>query len=101
MSVSEEEVRHVAALAHLGLAANRVDRLVSELNGILAHMEVLRAVPTQGFPPMATPHGEQRPLRPDVLGADPLQRSREDMAPDTRDGFFLVPRLDAHEDAGA
>ena len=101
MSVSEKDVRHVADLARLGLAASQVDRLVGELNGILAHMDVLRTVPTQGLLPLVTARGERRALRPDVPSADPLQRSREDMAPATRDGFFLVPRLDAHEDAGA
>ena len=101
MSVAEKDVRHVAALAHLGLAPHHVTKLVDELNGILVHMEVLRAVPTAGLRPMAGAPGERHTLRADVLDADALLRSREDMAPASRDGFFLVPRLDAHEGAGA
>ena len=41
MSVSEEDVRHVATLARLGLDPERIPTLVAELNVILAHMDVL------------------------------------------------------------
>ena len=101
MSVNERDVRHVANLARLGLEESRIPRLVAELNGILDHMDVLRAVPTDGVEPMAGPPGESRLTRPDEPAADPLRRSREAMAPEARDGFFLVPRLAAHEEAGS
>ncbi|MGQ0646816.1 MAG: Asp-tRNA(Asn)/Glu-tRNA(Gln) amidotransferase subunit GatC [Gemmatimonadaceae bacterium] len=99
MSISEHDVRHVANLARLGLEPDRVPHLAKELSGILGHMEVLAAVPTDGVEPMAGPPGESRLLRPDSVAPDPLVISREAIAPETRDGFFLVPRLDAHEDA--
>lgn len=41
MAVSERDVRHVAQLARLGLDPARVEALVHELNGILAHMDAL------------------------------------------------------------
>ena len=74
--------------------------LAAELSGILGHMEVLSAVATEGVEPMAGPPGESRLARPDAAGADPLRTALEDMAPRMRDGFFLVPRLDVHEDDG-
>jgi len=49
--------------------------------------------------PMANPPGENRLTRPDEPAADALLGAREDFAPAMRDGFFLVPRLAAHEDA--
>lgn len=101
MSVNERDVRHVADLARVGLEPDRVPLLVAELNGILAHMEVLRSVDTTGVDPMASPPGQHRLTRPDEPAADPLTSAREDFAPQSRDGFFLVPRLAAHEDAGA
>ena len=39
VAVSHEDVRHIAALARLGLEPDRVTLLVGELNGILAHMD--------------------------------------------------------------
>jgi aspartyl-tRNA(Asn)/glutamyl-tRNA(Gln) amidotransferase subunit C len=38
------------------------------------------------------------PLRTDGGPAYPLAHPREDFAPETRDGFFLVPRLSTHQD---
>lgn len=101
MAVSEDDVRHVANLARLGLDPARAARLVDELNGILGHMEILRSVNTENVDPMAGPPGESRLTRPDEPSADPLLRAREEIAPASRDGFFLVPRLAAHEDAGS
>ncbi len=97
MSVNEREVRHVADLARLGLEPHRVEALVLELNGILAHMESLRLVDTEGVEPMAGPPGESKLLRDDRVAPDALHRTREAIAPAARDGLFLVPRLAAHE----
>ena len=91
----------MAGLAHLGLPPGDIQRLVGELNGILAHMDALRSVSTAGLRPLETATAERGALRADVLDADPLLRTREEMAPAFRDGFFLVPRLDAHEGAGS
>jgi aspartyl-tRNA(Asn)/glutamyl-tRNA(Gln) amidotransferase subunit C len=99
MSVSEKDVRHVAQLARLGLEPHRVETLVSELNGILSHMDALRAVDTDGVEPMAGAGGASQLQREDVASADRLHRAREEFAPQARDGFFVVPRLAAHEDA--
>ena len=48
MAVSDDDVRHVAALARLGSSRADVPSLVHELNGILEHMEVLARVETAG-----------------------------------------------------
>ncbi|MCC6319127.1 MAG: Asp-tRNA(Asn)/Glu-tRNA(Gln) amidotransferase subunit GatC [Gemmatimonadaceae bacterium] len=101
MSVDERDVRHVAALARLGLDPSRTAALAQELNGILAHMEVLRAVDTTGIAPMAGPPGASRLLRSDEPSADPLRCPLDAFAPSSRDGFFLVPRLAAHEGTDA
>ena len=53
MAVSENDVRHIAALARLGLPEGRVGALVAELNGILGHMEVLSKVKTDDAPAVA------------------------------------------------
>lgn len=99
MSVTNDDVRHIAALARLGLEPDRVALLASELNGILAHMDVLAAVDTSAIDLHARAEGEGMPLRPDAGPSVALHRSRDAFAPETRDGFFLVPRLSTHEDA--
>jgi aspartyl-tRNA(Asn)/glutamyl-tRNA(Gln) amidotransferase subunit C len=95
-SISEDDVRHVAALARLGVSDARVRELTADLATILAHMDALRRVPTDGVAEFR--HGDDRgmPLRPDVAaqtGFSPLES-----APAARDGFFVVPRLSTHTD---
>lgn len=99
MAVSDDDVRHIAALARLGLEPDRIHLLAQELNGILAHMDVLGAVDTSAIDLHARAEGEGMPLRPDGGSVIPLARPREGFAPEMRDGFFLVPRLSTHEDA--
>lgn len=99
MSVSPDDVRHVARLARLGLDEERIPSLVQELNGILAHMDALQQVNIAGVP--LSPPEAAAPLRDDALPPDALRRSREAFAPASRDGFFLVPRLATHEALGA
>lgn len=94
MSVTPDDVRHVARLSRLGLDEDRVPSLVAELNGILGHMDVLQQVDISAVPLTAPYHAA--PLRDDALPADPLLRTRETFAPAARDGFFLVPRLTTH-----
>ena len=98
MSVTREDVRRVAELARLTLPEEALDGYVMQLNGILAHMEALQGVPPLAGDAMAAAEG--MPLRADVPGATPLDRDAEQFAPAMREGFFLVPRLATHEDAG-
>jgi len=99
MAVTDDDVRHVAALARLGLEPDRIHPLAVELNGILAHMDVLATVDTSAIDLHARADGKGMPLRPDGGPPLPLARPREGFAPEMRDGFFLVPRLSTHEDA--
>ena len=101
MSVSEDDVRHVAMLARLGLDAERIPTIAAELNGILAHMDVLSRVSTTTGGGVTGIGAAGTPLRVDGGNQVPLARPREAFAPATREGFFLVPRLATHEDAGS
>ena len=100
MSVSIDDVRHVAALARLGLTDERAQALVGELNGILAHMDVLATVDTKEIEPIAGIRASSTPLREDRGPSQPLEHAIETFAPKLENGFFLVPRLATHEDAG-
>jgi aspartyl-tRNA(Asn)/glutamyl-tRNA(Gln) amidotransferase subunit C len=96
MAVSFDEVRHIAALARLGVPEDRLPVLAKELSGILAHMDVLQSVSIPGD--TADDAAAGMPLRADGSAQYPLASPRESFAPAMRDGFFLVPRLATHED---
>jgi len=99
MAVTHDDVRHVAELARLAVSEERLDNLVTELNGILGHMDVLSQVKTadveQNF---ATPVAST-PVRSDTSGPLPMLTPIGSFAASFRDGFFIVPRLASHEDA--
>lgn len=97
MSVTNDDVRHIAALARLGVADERLPALVGELNRILDHMAVLSKVDTTGVASATGVGDTGAPLRADRGPAYALARPLDAFAPSTRDGFLLVPRLATHE----
>lgn len=100
MAVTREDLLHVASLARLAIADEDIPRLVDELNGILRHMDVLARVKTEGIAAAEGVGDEAMPLRVDGGPPYPLARAPVQFAPAMRDGFFLVPRLSTHDDAG-
>ena len=102
MAVSESDVLHVASLARLAIEPGRLPSLVSELNGILEHMEVLGAVETGSEMADGGSLTTATVMRSDADGVPiPLATGREAFTPEMRDGFLIVPRLATHEDQGA
>ena len=97
MAVTLDDVRHIAALARLGLPEPRVAAIANELNTILAHMDELAKVDTAGVQEVIGVGAEGLPVRKDVGPPFSLARSLDAFAPSMRDGFFLVPRLSTHE----
>lgn len=97
--VSIKDVRHVAALARLGLDEARAESLTRELNTILEHMEALSRVDTSGVAEAVAAQDGMR-LRPDSGPPIPLAEPVSAFAPAARDGLLKVPRLSTHEQSG-
>jgi aspartyl-tRNA(Asn)/glutamyl-tRNA(Gln) amidotransferase subunit C len=55
MSLTNDEVRHLATLARLGLTDGEADRLQHQLSDILDYFARLAAVDTEGVAPTAYP----------------------------------------------
>lgn len=100
MAVTPDDVRHVAGLARLGMPEHALAAYVEQLNGILAHVDVLQGVNTDALRGTSAGAEAGMPLRDDVVAPVPLAIARERFAPKMAEGFFLVPRLATHEDAG-
>jgi aspartyl-tRNA(Asn)/glutamyl-tRNA(Gln) amidotransferase subunit C len=97
MSIGREQVLHVANLAEIGVDESDLARLVEQLNRIVSYVEQLDQVtdaPAEPF--LAGPAAA--PLREDVVGPVSLARPPAAIAPEFRDGFFLVPRHGAMEE---
>ena len=53
MRLTEKDVRYVAALANLNLTDEETGRMLHDLDGILAQMDALAEIDTEGVAPMA------------------------------------------------
>jgi len=93
MAISEQQVRHVAMLARLGLTDEQVSALGGELNSILEQVDRISALDLSDVEPTAHAVPVTNVTRPDVVRPC---LSREDAllnAPEQQDGAFLIPRF--------
>lgn len=93
MAISEEQVRHVAMLARLGLDDEQIGRLQADLSGILEHMDAISKLDLEGVEPTAHAVAVTNVTRPDE---ERPCLSREDAllnAPAQQDGAFLIPKI--------
>ena len=99
MSIGRDEVLHVARLAELAVRDDEVERLVQQMTRLVDYVAQLDEVPAdeQAAPFLSGP--PQVPLRADTPGPVPLARPPAALAPEFADGFFLVPRHGAMNDA--
>ena len=85
MSLTKDEVRHIAKLARLNLSDEEVEKFTKELSSILEYVDQLQEVDTKGVEPTAQVTGlhnsfrsdEVKPseaLPDDLLAASPLPK---------------------------
>jgi aspartyl-tRNA(Asn)/glutamyl-tRNA(Gln) amidotransferase subunit C len=92
--ISEEEVRHVANLARLGLVEEEVERMGEQLGAILDSIEQIGELDLEDVPPTANPLNLTNVLRPDEPHGSLPREEVLSTAPDAVDGLFAVPRVD-------
>lgn len=95
VDLTAAEVRHVAALARLGLDEGEVERLRSELAGILTHVAAISALPIADIPPTAHALEVGIPLREDVARPGIPREEALRSAPDPASDGFRVPPIGA------
>jgi aspartyl-tRNA(Asn)/glutamyl-tRNA(Gln) amidotransferase subunit C len=93
MSVSSEQVRHIAKLARIAMSDEELDRLVPELNNILGWVEQLREVDTDWIEPLTAVIEQKLRLRDDVVNDGNIREEVLLNAPDAQHGFFAVPKV--------
>jgi aspartyl-tRNA(Asn)/glutamyl-tRNA(Gln) amidotransferase subunit C len=93
MSVSKDQVRHIARLARIAMSEDELDRLVPELNNILGWVEQLGEVSTDGVEPLTAVIEQKLRLRDDVVNDGNIRDQVLANAPAAQHGFFAVPKV--------
>ena len=93
MAIDAATVRKVAHLARIRVEEDRLEPLAAELSGILAWIEQLNEVDTEGVEPMTSVVAAKLPMREDVVSepGDPARILAN--APKTERNFFIVPKV--------
>jgi aspartyl-tRNA(Asn)/glutamyl-tRNA(Gln) amidotransferase subunit C len=93
MSVSTDQVRHIAKLARIAMSDEEIEKLAPELSNILGWVEQLSEVDTEGVEPLATVIDLKLRLRSDEVTDGNIRDEILANAPEAQHGFFAVPKV--------
>ncbi|MES2894441.1 MAG: Asp-tRNA(Asn)/Glu-tRNA(Gln) amidotransferase subunit GatC [Pseudomonadota bacterium] len=93
MAIDAATVRKVARLARIAEPEEKLEALAKELTGIMAWIEQLAEVDTDGVEPMTSAVHMPAPMREDVVTEGGDVSKVLSNAPKTIDGFFVVPKV--------
>lgn len=93
VSLTKDQVHHIATLARLKLDASEFDDVVVKLSRIVDFVDQLQAAPTDDVLPMAHPLNMSQRLRADAV-TEPNERDEiQQNSSSTEDGYYLVPKV--------
>ena len=93
MSVSRDDVRHVAQLARLDFSEDEEAQMADELSQILDYVDKLDELDTSGVPPMSHVLDVTNVFRPDAVEQRIDRAQALEPAPEADDEYFRVPRV--------
>ena len=93
MSVDTETVKKIARLSRIAIDDAEAEKMVGELNGILAWVEQLDEVDVTGIEPMTAVIANHLRLRDDVVTDGDVRDKVLANAPAKEGSFFGVPKV--------
>lgn len=94
MSIDKDSVKRLATLSRLRIPEENMDEMVGEITKIIGWVEQLSNVDTDGIVPMNSVVEDMTlPERKDVVTDGNIRDQILANAPETMDGYFLVPKM--------
>lgn len=93
MALDQNQIRDIAELSRLQIDDDQIAAYQQNLSNILALVDQLAAVDTQGVEPMAHPLDATQRLRADVVTESNQREHFQAIAPQTEQGHYLVPKV--------
>jgi aspartyl-tRNA(Asn)/glutamyl-tRNA(Gln) amidotransferase subunit C len=93
MKITKEEITHVATLARLNLEGDAIERFTKQVGDILAYMEKLNHLNTDGIPSTSHAISITNAFREDGLRPSISTEAALSNAPKTENEMFVVPKV--------
>lgn len=93
MSIDKQGVQKIAHLARLALTDEDVDQYQRSLSSVLALVEQMKSVNTDGVEPLSNPLEMTQRLREDKVTEENRRDAFLANAAQTEAGLFLVPKV--------
>jgi aspartyl-tRNA(Asn)/glutamyl-tRNA(Gln) amidotransferase subunit C len=93
MSVSKEDVEHIAKLAKLKFDDKQKEKLQGELNKVLEYIDKLNELDLSNVEPLESINDAENVFREDEAKPGVTKEEALKNAPDKTDNFFKVPKV--------
>ena len=90
---STVDLAHLANLARLSFDASTTESALRDLEKIIAMIDVMQDVDTEGVAPLSHPSDGAQRLRQDLINETEQREKFQHTAPATAEGYYLVPRV--------
>jgi aspartyl-tRNA(Asn)/glutamyl-tRNA(Gln) amidotransferase subunit C len=93
MSLTNDDVRRIAALARIAITPEESGEVLERLNRVLALIDEMRAVDVAGVEPMAHALELSQRLRADRITERDQHDVYQSVAPAVEEDLYLVPKV--------
>ena len=93
MALDKAEVEKIAHLARLHISDADAEEVTSRVTDILALIDQMQSVDTQGIEPLSHPLDMVQRLRADIVTEGNDRDALQAIAPQSQDGLYLVPKV--------
>ncbi len=93
MSFNKQDVQKVAHLARLSLSDNETEQYQESISSVLALVEQMQSINTDGIEPLCNPLEMTQRLREDEVTESNQRDSYTAIAPRSEKGLYLVPQV--------
>ncbi len=93
MSVTKDEVKYIAELAHLYFNDEELEKMRSDMDNLVAFAHTLSSLDTSELEPLSHVQGNENVFAEDKLGEPQNLEELLQNAPESMDDYFVVPKV--------
>ena len=91
--MDKKTVTTISYLSRLKIDAEKKDKIINDLDNIIAFVDQLNDADTNNIEPLSNPLEKTAKTRKDDVTAKNLKKELLEIAPSSNEDYFLVPRV--------